>query len=143
MLHHVTTRWDNNHGSIDVPVPIDPDSAHGGPIYYYGGQVHRIIVGGDNQRDYMVCDTSVCLMCNEDANNGQPSKAGGLPFVHSIDTTCDGQITVFTPKPKPSNGKMVDGLIRRARFQTQEGVISCVVRICGYVGCEVCKTFTM
>jgi hypothetical protein len=136
-------RWDGNRGSVDNinGLPIDPNSAWGSEVHRHSGIVHRITIGGAQQADYMICDREYCIMCNEDADDNLPAKTGGMPFVHSSDTTRVGEITFFTPKPKPNSGEMTEGFTRRVRFQTLWGEISCVVRVCGFAGCDVCEGY--
>ena len=136
MLHSTSVKWNNSHSSINSETlqNIEQSSL----VYKHGGQVQRITVDDTNQYDFVICDSSFCKICNPKADDTQNSETEGFPFVHSSDTAIDEKITFFTPMPRPSNGQIQKGYVRRVRFQTPGGIVSCVVRICGYVGCESC-----
>lgn len=88
----------------------------------------------------MICDADFCTLCDEDADN-RPSPTEGLPWVHSSDTTRTAKgITFFTPKHRHYNNVyMSTSYLRRVRFQTEDGEVSVIARVCGYKDCDTCE----
>ena len=117
---------------------VEPDH----PVYRAGGPVCRISErGGEGKTfDYMLCDLNVCEECGgeEDADD---TIVTGWPFVHSCDTTRGARkATLFRPH-RPGHGSLeitVEGYQRYVQFETEEGLKTVRVRICGYAGCSVC-----